>query len=124
MRRGISLMVCSVACLAIAAPVALADASFDGQYVGQRVLTNGPADVCPTEDYVSVTIHGNVLTLTSSALKNYEIGFVPRRDGTFDETHVHIGGDVADIQGHVGGGGLDAQVINPPCEHYWSLKKK
>jgi hypothetical protein len=37
--------------------------TFDGDYSGKRVLTNGSAGpVCPAEDDVSVTIHGNTLT--------------------------------------------------------------
>jgi hypothetical protein len=124
MRRRMPLVVCSLACLALAGPVALADGPYDGDYVGKRVLTKGPADQCPGEEDVSVTIHGNVLTFTNSALKNYAIGFDARPDGTFDIEHVDLDGGTSDIQGRIVGGVLDADVNNPPCEHRWSLKKK
>jgi hypothetical protein len=119
-------MVCRLAVLGIAAPVALADASFDGNYTGKRWVTNrGPADICPAEDNVSVTIQGDVLTFTNSAVQNYPIGgFDPGPDGKFDETHVDIGGDVVDIQGRIAGGVLEADVNNPPCEYHWRLEKK
>jgi hypothetical protein len=37
---------------------------FDGVYFGERVLTKGSGDTtCPSEDGVSVTIHGETLYL-------------------------------------------------------------
>ncbi|HET8637694.1 MAG TPA: hypothetical protein VFL96_12675 [Acidobacteriaceae bacterium] len=104
--------------------VAGAGASFDGVYVGKRVLAKGPADSCPAEESVSVTIHGQVLTFTNSALKNYPMSFDPHPDGTFANTHVDIEGDIVDIRGRIEGGVLNADVINPPCEHHWRLEKK
>jgi hypothetical protein len=120
----IQLVVCSMACLAIAVPVALADASFDGEYVGKRVLTNGPADVCPAEENISVTIQGNVLSFTNNAMKNYDLPFNPAPDGTFTVYYVDESGVLAKIQGRVVGGVLDADVNAPPCEHHWSLERK
>jgi hypothetical protein len=83
--------VCSLAFLAIAEPAIGAADLFDGVYTGKRVLTKGPAESCPAEESVSVTIHDGVLTFTNSALQNYAIGFDPHPDGTFTETHVDIG---------------------------------
>jgi hypothetical protein len=120
----IQLVVCSLAMLAIAGPAAMAEGSFDGAYTGKRILMSGPSDDCPAEDNVSVTINGNVLTFTDSALRNYAIGFYPSPDGTFDDIHVEVGGDVWEVQGRIVGGVLDAEVNNPPCEHHWSLEKK
>jgi hypothetical protein len=122
----IYLVVCNLACLVLGAPVALANASYDGVYTGKRWVTNGPADICPTEDNVSVTIHGDTLTFTNSAVKNYAINFdfALKPDGTFDETHVDVGGNLVEIQGRIAGGVLEGDVNNPPCEHHWRLEKK
>jgi hypothetical protein len=125
-KRRVHLGMCGLACLAISVPIAMAEGSFDGDYTGKRWATNGsPADICPTEDNVSVTIQGDVLTFTNSAVQNFRIrGFAPGPDGKFDETDVDIGGDVVDIQGRIAGGVLEADVNNPPCEHLWRLEKK
>jgi hypothetical protein len=124
MRCRMYLVVCSLACLVITTPVALANASYDGQYTGKRVLTNGPADSCPAEDDVSVTIQGDVLSFTNSELKDYGLPFNPEPDGTFTVDHMDASGGIVEIQGRVVGGVLDADVNNPPCEHHWSLEKK
>jgi len=111
-------------CLGVAAVALAAGNSFDGEYVGNRVLTKGPTPQCPAEETVSVTIHDGVLTFTNSALHNYAMAFDLEPDGTFTETHVDVGGDVVDIRGRISGGVLEADVDNPPCEHHWRLKKK
>jgi hypothetical protein len=42
---------------------------YDGVYTGKRSLTKGTASItCPAEDDVSVTIQGETLTFTNSAL--------------------------------------------------------
>jgi hypothetical protein len=119
-----SRLVCSLAFLSIAAPAAEAGGSFEGDYTGKRVLTNGPANDCPAEDNVSVTIRDHTLTFTNSAVQNYVIPFDPKPDGTFDETHMSVGGDIVAIEGRIAGGALDAEVNNPPCLHHWWLEKK
>ena len=52
--------------LAVAGIPALgAEHTFDGVYLGQRVLTNGADQtLCPAKEDVSVTIHGETLTFT------------------------------------------------------------
>ena len=54
-------------------PALGAEHTFDGVYSGQRVLTKGS---CPAVDDVSVTIHGETLTFTNSALKKFVVGFL------------------------------------------------
>ena len=62
-------------CLAVAAiPAQGAEHKFDGVYSGKRVLTKGS---CAALDDVSVTVHGETLTFTNSALKKFVIGFDP-----------------------------------------------
>jgi hypothetical protein len=55
MRRRMHLVVRSVVSPGIAVPVARADASFDGNYTGKRILKSGPVDDCPAGENVSVT---------------------------------------------------------------------
>jgi hypothetical protein len=110
-------------CLVVAGPALGAENTFDGVYTGKRVLTKGSGPQCPAEDDVSVTIHGETLTFTNSALKNFLIAFNPNQDGSFSQIYVDAGGDAVTIQGRVTGGFLDADVTNPPCEYHWHLKK-
>ena len=119
----ISLWVRGAAVLAIAEPAVAAGESFDGSYIGRRTLTKGPAQR-PTDESVSVIIHGGVLIFTNSQLQNYAIAADIQPDGTFTDTHVDIGGDVVEIQGRITGGVLNADVSNPPCQHHWRLEKK
>jgi hypothetical protein len=113
--------ICGLIGLAAAGPTLGAD-TFDGAYTGKRVLTKGSSPSCPTEDDVSVTIHGGALTFTHSALRNFSIGFDPHPDGSFRMMSV-IGGGAVLIRGRVVGGVLDADVTNGPCEHHWHLTK-
>jgi len=110
-------------CLAVAGSPALgAEHTFDGDYSGQRVLTKGS---CPAAvDDVSVTIHGETLTFTNSALKKYVIGFFARQDGSFDEIHTDVDGDTVHVVGRIVGDVIEADVNNPPCEYHWHLKKQ
>ena len=55
--------ICGLVCV-VAGPALAADHTFDGVYFGERVLTKGSGDTtCPSEDGVSVTIHGETLYL-------------------------------------------------------------
>jgi hypothetical protein len=109
------LAVCSEAVIGIAAPVVRAGASYDGEYTRKRVLTKGPADDCPADENVSVTINGDVLTFINSQLQNYAIGFYPKADGTFTITHVDADGNSSEIKGRVDGGVIAADVDTPPA---------
>jgi hypothetical protein len=119
------LAVVSGLCLAVSAIVALAaEHAFDGVYSGKRVLTKGSADpTCPAQDDVSVTIHGETLSFTNKALRNFAIGFHPRQGGSFHSTYTDVGGATVDILGQVTGGIIEADVTNRSCEHHWHLKK-
>jgi hypothetical protein len=115
--------ICGMICLAVAGPALAAGETLDGVYTGKRVLTKGSGSQCPGEGNVSVTIHGEALTFTNSALKNFLISFNPHQDGSFSQISVDIDGDTLTIQGRVTGGFFDADVTNPPCEYHWHLKK-
>src|SRR5215471_12676436 len=112
-------------CLAVAGSPALgAEHTFDGVYSGKRVLTKGEAGSrCPAEDDVSVTIHGETLTFTNSALKNFLQPFFPGQDGSFGQTYTDAGGAAVHYHGRIVGDVMDVDVTNPPCEHHWHLKK-
>jgi hypothetical protein len=115
--------ICGMICLAVAGSALGAGTSFDGAYTGKRVLTKGSGPECPAEDDVSVTIRGEALTFTNSALKNFLIAFNPHQDGSFSQVYVDVGGDAVTIQGRIASGVLDADVANAPCEYHWHLKK-
>lgn len=120
------LAVASGLSLAVAATPALgAEHGFDGVYSGKRVLTKGDAGpTCPAEDGVSVTIHGDTLTFTNSALKKFTQPFYPGQDGLFGETYTDEGGAIVRYHGRIVGDVIDADVSNPPCEYHWHLKKE
>ena len=112
-------------CLAVAAIPALgAEHAFDGVYSGKRVLIKGSDPYCPAEDDVSVTIHGETLSFTDSALKNFPTGFYPSQDGSFGEISVGEGRKAVQIRGHIVGDIIDADVTNGFCKHHWHLKKE
>ena len=113
-------------CLAVAGSPALsAEHTFDGDYFGKRVLTKGSAGAgCPAEDDVSVTIHGETLTFTNSALKKFTQGFFPAPDGSFGETYTDAGGAVFHYHGRIIGDVIEADAENPRCEYHWHLKKQ
>ena len=98
--------------------------TFDRVYTGKRVLTKGSGPACPTDDDVSVTIHGGALTFTDSVLPDYSIGFDPRPDGSFSLISTGISGGGVLIEGRIVGDVLDADVTNGPCEHHWHLTKR
>ena len=116
------LVIAGICSLAAAAPTMAADA-FDGAYTGKRVLTKSSGPACPTDDDVSVTIHGGALTFTDSVLPDYSIGFDPRPDGSFSLISTGLRGAGVLIQGRIVGDVLDADVTNGPCEHHWHLTK-
>jgi hypothetical protein len=88
------------------------------------MLTKGSGPNCPAEDDVSVTIYGETLSFTNSALGNFAMGFNPRQDGSFHSTYTGEGDATVDIRGRVIGDVIEADVTNPPCEHHWNLKKE
>jgi hypothetical protein len=119
--------------LAATGPSIGADNTFDGAYTGQRVLTNGLTSACPTEEEVSATIKGDVLTFTNSRLHNFSIGFAIDPDGSFKLINAGVGslvydedggGSTVTIQGHIKGNVIDADVVNGPCTHHWHLTKQ
>ncbi|MBS0452683.1 MAG: hypothetical protein JSS14_15390 [Proteobacteria bacterium] len=118
---------CFVAGLAFSAEPAH---KYNGTYYGKRSLTKGkPSAMCPPEDDVSITIEGNVLTFTTSALEKYVDPFYPRPDGSFGQIFVDAPGGAATVEyyGHIVGDVIEADVTNrltiPPCEYRWRLKK-
>ena len=87
-------------------------------------MTKGTASAaCPAEDDVSVTISGETLKFTNSALKDYVMPFDPALDGSFGETHTDEGGAVAHYHGRIIGDLIDADTQNRDCEYHWHLKK-
>ena len=112
-------------CLAVAIIPALgAEHTFDGVYSGRRVLTKGSDPSCPAEDDVSVTVRGETLSFTNSALRKFVIGFFPRQDGSFHQSHTDVDGDTVNVVGRVSEDVIDADVTNPPCMYHWHLKKE
>ena len=113
-------------CLTVAGiPTLGAKHTFDGAYSGKRMLTKGAAGLnCPAEDDVSVTIHGEVLTVTNSTYKNYSTGFYPRPDGSFGGIFTGQGVTDSYYRGRIVGDIIEADVSNPPCEYHWHLKKQ
>jgi hypothetical protein len=109
--------------LAVAEPAPAAANTFDGVYTGKRMLTKGSGPACPTEENVSVTIHGETLKFTNSAQHNFVIGFEPHSDGSFRNISADAGGGSVLIQGRIAANVLDADVVNGPCEHHGHLTK-
>ena len=91
-------------CLAVGGSPALgAEHTYDGDYSGKRVLTKGSNPSCLAVDDVSVSIHDETVTFTNGALKKLVIGFFPRQDGSFHQTHTEEGGDTVAIFGQIAG---------------------
>jgi hypothetical protein len=112
----------------VAGPALGAEHRFDGIYTGKRLLISGARSTCPTTENVSITIDGNALAFTNSALKKFTIAVFPSRNGSFGETYADEGGDTVKIRGRVIGDVLDGDVTDygtdAPCGHHWHLKKK
>ena len=115
-------------CLAVTGSPALgAEHMFNGVYSGNRVLTKGSASsMCPAEDDVSVTIHGETLTFTDSALQKFTEPFFPGPDGSFGQTYTGEVSGTVHYHGRITGEVIDADVSNSatPCEYHWHLKKQ
>jgi len=124
-RRSVVFGICGMICL-IAGPALGDENRFDGEYIGTRTLVEGGSENanCPATDDVTVTIKGETLTFTNSALKKYTMAFDPNKDGSFQDVSIDVDGGTVDIHGRVVGDVIDADVNNPPCEHHWHLKKK
>jgi hypothetical protein len=78
--------VCGIICLVGTSALSAAD-KFDGVYAGKRTLVKGSGATCPPEEKVTVTIRGQILTFTDSALKKFTISFDPNRRGSFGEIY-------------------------------------
>ena len=125
-RRRWHLMVsglCVMIGLAATDPALGAENKFDGAYTGKRVLTKGSNQPWPTEDNVSVTIHGEALTFTNGRLKNVSIGFEPHPDGSFNEISAGVEGSLVSIQGRIVGDAIEADVADSDCDYHWHLKR-
>jgi hypothetical protein len=110
--------------VAVAQPASGAENTFEGVYTGKRVMTKGSGPACPTEEDVSVTIHGETLTFTNSALRKFVMGFAPHPDGSFRNISADAGGGSVLIEGRIVANVLDADVVNGLCEHHWHLTKR
>jgi hypothetical protein len=77
--------------LAVIGPALGAERTFDGVYIGKRVLTKGSGPQCPVEDNVSVTIHGETAAFTDSSFQKFLMGFNPHPDGSFNQIPVGVG---------------------------------
>jgi len=106
---------------AIAAP-AFGAKNYDGTYTGKRVLTKSIAG-CATQADVSATIGGQTLEATSSGVRDFAIGFVPRPDGSFRMTATSAAGGKALIKGRIAGDVIDADVTIGPCQYHWHLTR-
>ena len=73
---------------------------------------------------MSIPIHGETLSFTNGALRNFVIDFDPHQDGSFHEIYTDEGGATVDIVGRIVGDVLEAEATNPPCEQHWYLKKE
>ena len=122
-RRLIVWEICALICLAVAEPVLSDENAFDGAYTGSRVLTKGSSQLCVRSEGVSVTIRGGALTFSDSVMRDFSIGFDPRRDGSFGLISTAIGGASVFVEGRVVGGVVEADVTDGPCEHHWHLTK-
>ena len=122
-RYLVVLGICGLIGPAVAEPASSAENAFDGAYTGSRVLTKGSSQLCVRSEGVSVTIRGGALTFSDSVMRDFSIGFDPRRDGSFGLISTAIGGASVFIEGRLVGGVLEADVTDGPCEHHWHLTK-
>src|SRR6516165_12196472 len=81
--------ICGIIYLVAVAPAL--GATLDCVYSGKRVLIEGSDPTCPAEDDVLVTIHGDMLTFTNSALQDFLMTFSPHQDGSFSQIYVDAG---------------------------------
>jgi hypothetical protein len=90
-RRRLLSMMCGMICLAVAGSALGAENTFDGVYTGRRVLTKSSGSGCLATEDVSVTIDGEVVTITSGRSRDLALGFDPHPDGSFRELYVDSG---------------------------------
>jgi hypothetical protein len=123
-RRALLAISVAMVSVALARPASAAGSTFNGAYTGKRWLTKGPT-WCQREDAVSVTINERAMTASTSALKNFVIGFDPQPNGSFEKTYDDIGGSAL-IKGRITGGSIDADVTNygTNCIYHWHLTKQ
>ena len=98
-----------------------ADNTFDGAYIGKRVLTKGSNQTCPDAGTVSVTLRGEALTFTNSRLHSISIGFKPQPNGSFSQTSAGDGGAFVSLKGRIVGDAIEADVADSVCEHHWHV---
>jgi hypothetical protein len=122
-RRLLVSGLCGMMFLAVAGPALGTENRFNGVYIGKTILTKGSVPRCPADDDVSVTIYGETLKYTDSRLQNFVMGFYPRHDGSFRQSHIYEQGDFVNIDGRIVGDFIEADVTNPSCKHHWHLKK-
>ena len=115
------LALCVMTGLANTEPALSADNSFDGLYMGKRVLTKGSDQACPAEEDVSVVIQGEMLRFTNSRLHSFSIGFEPLPNGSFDQISAGDQGAFVSIKGHIVGDAIEADVADSVCEHHWRV---
>jgi hypothetical protein len=102
-RRRLLSVVCGMICLAVAGSALGAENKFDGAYTGKRTLNkSSSASGCLATEDVSVTIHGDAVTITSGRIQGLALGFYPQPDGSFGELYVDDNG--AYHENNVGGG--------------------
>ena len=81
------------------------------------------ASVAQAQVSVSATISGQTLEATSSGVRDFAIGFVPRPDGSFRMTATSAAGGKALIKGRIAGDVIDADVTIGPCQYHWHLTR-
>jgi hypothetical protein len=100
---------------------------YDGTYPGKRVRVDGPAELCPPEDGVSVTINGTTLKFTNSRYQDFYLDLEINKEGSFDKKTI-AEGTIVLIKGRIIEGTLDADVQNfasdNKCKYHWHLTKQ
>ena len=109
------------AMIVAAATASGTDGTFDGVYIGKRVLTKGSNQTCPDAGTVSVTLRGEALTFTNSRLHSISIGFKPQPNGSFSQISAGGGGAFVSIKGRIVGDAIEADVADSVCEHHWHV---
>jgi hypothetical protein len=99
---------------------------YDGNYTGTRVRTDGPDQLCPAQEDVAVSIQGKLLTVSTSKLQNFEIGFDPAPDGSFGDAFPDNESNTVYVTGRISGGTIEADATNysTKCKYHWHLTKK
>jgi hypothetical protein len=116
--------ICGLINLAAADTALATEDKFDGVYTGERVLTKGSKQTCPTKDDVSVTIRGGALTFTNNKRRNFPMGLHLHPDGSFRQISAGVGGNLVLTEGRIVGDVIDADVSAANCEHHWHVVRK